>query len=271
MKLGSRILIVIVVGLLMSTMLWTGAHAQEDMKKDMTGTNPINFKWEARVFNEFTWLNVAGGGDQNVTTLEHRNPLFGGKLQLRTRTRYVSRFKVDVNDDGVDDIDESGIGDVDFRLLMVPYLNMAKKRAMAIGLETFLNTASENVLGSGATSLGPQVFFVKFYSRGLFAPGFQYKFSVDEDEGRRKVSQILVDLNLLVMAKNKLTWFFTDPQIVFDTENEETYAIVDLEFGAMMAKWTSWKGQSIYIRPMFAVGSDRPVDYAVEAGYKFVF
>ena len=46
---------------------------------------------------------------------------------------------------------------------------------------------------------------------------------------------------------------------------------VDLEVGFMMARW--WphlKGQSLYIRPMFAVGGDRPVDGSVEVGYKIV-
>ena len=35
----------------------------------------------------------------------------------------------------------------------------------------FLNTASEDTLGTGVTSLGPQVFYVKFLPTGLLAPG----------------------------------------------------------------------------------------------------
>ncbi|MEJ2270877.1 MAG: hypothetical protein P8Y04_14070 [Desulfobulbaceae bacterium] len=102
---------------------------------------------------------------------------------------------------------------MDMRFLTVPYMNIEKKMAFATGLELFLDTASEDALGSGAWSLGPQVFFVKFLSRGLFAPGLQWKVSVDEDSGRAPVNQILIDLNYLFMAKDKLSWFFTDPQV----------------------------------------------------------
>jgi hypothetical protein len=201
--------------------------------------------------------------------MEFRSPLLKGKWQFRLRAKYTA-IEADSNDDGTDDIDESGSGDIDFRLLTIPYMNKANKTAVALGLEVFLDTASEDVLGSGATSLGPQIFVVKFFSRGLFAPGLQYKFSVDEDDGRSEVDQVLIDLNLLIMAKDKQSWFFTDPQIVIDNENDVEFAIIDLEFGVMMSKWTDLKGHSFYIRPSFGVGNDRPVDYSIEAGYKII-
>ena len=156
------------------------------------------------------------------------------------------------------------------RFLTVPFINMAKRRAIAFGLEAFLNTASEDALGSGTTALGPQAFYVKFMKRGLFAPGLQYKFSVDEDSGRSKTDQILIDLNYLRMGKDKQSWFFTDPQIVIDNENDVEFAIVDFEYGWMMSKWTDLKGHSFYVRPSVGVGADRPTDYSLELGYKIV-
>jgi hypothetical protein len=242
---------------------------QQSDNKDKTGTNPVNFQRDLRIYNEYSWLNTEGDGNQNLTTVEFRTPFLDGKWQWRVRARYNS-ITADLNDDGTDEIDESGVGDTDMRFLTVPIFDMANKRALAVGLEVFLDTASEDVLGSGTTSLGPQVFFVKFFKRGLFAPGLQYKFSVDEDTGRSDTEQILIDLNLLIMAKNKQSWFFTDPQIVFDLETNEEYAIVDLEFGWMMSKWTDLKGHSFYIRPMFGVGGDRPVDGSIEVGYKIL-
>jgi len=245
--------------------------AQAAMKADKTGTNPINFQNELRVYNEFSWLNTAGDGEQNVTTLEGRTPLLDGKLQFRARARY-SWIKADLDDDGSDDIDESGFGDVDFRLLSVPVLDVANKRALAVGLEVFLDTAEEDVLGSGTTSLGPQVFFVKFLPRGFFAPALQYKFSVNEASGRSQVDQFLIDLLLFAMAKDKQSWFFMDPQIVIDNESDAEFGIVDVEFGAMMTKWgMDLPGHSAYIRPSVGVGNDRPTDGSVEVGYKIVF
>ena len=241
-------------------------------KSDKTGTNPVNFQRDLRFYNEYTELNTPSGfdGNQNVTTVEFRTPFANGKWQWRVRGRYSS-FDVDENGAGGLNVSESGLGDVDMRFLTVPILNMAKRQAWAFGLEVFLDTASEDVLGSGTTSLGPQAFYVKFLPRGLFAPGLQYKFSIDEDTGRSDTDQFLIDLNYLLMGKDKTSWFFTDPQIVIDNETNEEYAIVDLEWGWMMAKWKpELKGHSFYVRPMFAVGADRPVDYSVEIGYKIV-
>jgi len=257
-------------------------HAQDDgkakLKKDKTGTNPINFQRESRLYNEYTWLNTEGDGDQNVTTFEFRTPFANGKWQFRTRIPY-NMLTADFNDDGVDDVDESGLGDMNVRFITVPYLK--GMNAIALGLEAFFDTASEDTLGSGSTSLGPQVFGVKFFKPGfglgpykgggLFAPGLQYKFSVHEAAGRADVDQILIDLNFLMMGTSKKIWFFTDPQIVIDNETNKTYCVCDFEFGVMMTKWfEDLKGHSAYVRPSIGIGGDRATDGSVELGYKIV-
>lgn len=243
---------------------------------DKTGTNPINFQRDIRLYNEYSWLNAAGDGTQNLTTLEFRTPFAGGKWQFRARTRFNSTT-ADVNDDGFDDIDESGLGDTDIRFLTV--LHKEGLNAFAGAVEVFFDTASEDALGSGTTSLGPQAFYVRFFrggfgpykGGGLFAPGLQYKFSVDEDDGRSDTDQILIDLNLLMMAEDKQSWFFTDPQIVIDRETDKEFVIVDLEFGWMMTNWfEDLKGHSFYVRPSFGLGGNRPTDASIELGYKIV-
>ena len=282
MKRWKRVTSAVVV-LFATIALSSGSVAQEEEQKadtaDKTGTNPINFQRDFRVYNEYSWLNAPSGfdGSQNVTTFEYRTPFANGKWQWRVRARFNS-FDLDSDSGGGLDVSESGLGDVDMRFLTVPYVNMAKRHAIAFGLEVFFDTADETVLGSGATSLGPQVFYVKFLPRGLFAPGLQYKFSVDEEtiniggtDFDRKVDQILIDLNYLRMGKDKQSWFFTDPQIIIDNERNREFSIVDLEWGWMMTKWKpDLKGHSFYIRPTFGVGADRPIDYAVEIGYKIV-
>ena len=245
-------------------------------KNDKSGTNPINFQRDLRIYNEYSWLNTEGDGSQNLTTLEFRTPFAGGKWQWRVRARY-NWIEADLNDDGNDDVDESGLGDTDMRFLTVPYLK--GMNAFAAALEVFFDTASEDELGTGTTSLGPQVFYARFFrggflawkSGGLFAPGLQYKFSIDEDSDRDDVDQIVIDLNFLVQDKSKQSWFFADPQIVFDNENDTEFAILDFEFGWMMTKWfLNLKGHSFYIRPSVGVGADRPADGSIEIGYKIV-
>jgi hypothetical protein len=246
---------------------------------DKTGTNPVNFQRDLRFYNEYSWLNTDGDGYQNVSTMEYRQPIFDGAWQFRTRIRY-SFIEADLNDDGSNDIDVSGIGDADFRLLKQPWFFGAN--AVTTAVEVFLNTASEDALGAGTTALGPQVFYARFFGKnpipfysggGLFAPGLQYRFSIHEDKGRADTDQIVIDLNFLVMSKDKTRWFFLNPQIVSDRENNADFAFIDIEFGWMMAKWyPNLKGQSFYIRPTFTIGSDtdRPTDYGMELGYKFI-
>jgi hypothetical protein len=268
---GLMVIVAVVVGLGASPL---GVMAQEDAQADKTGTNPINFTYDARIYNEYQWLNTAGDGHQNLTTFEFRAPLLDAKLQFRLRARYVD-IAADVNDDGTDELDDSGFGDIDFRFLTVPYMNMEKKFAIATGLEVFLDTAEEDTLGSGATSLGPQIFAVFFKPFGglfdLAAPAYQHKISVDEDDGRSEVHQGFVDVFVLKMSKSKTFWTMINPTAIFDYENHTEFLNVDVELGGMLDKVFGTKGHSAYLRPGVQIGSDRPADGSVEVGYKIIW
>ena len=63
------------------------AEEEPDFSGDKTGTNPINFTHDLRVYNEYLWLNTKGDGDKNVMTVEYRQPLLDGAWQFRTRIR----------------------------------------------------------------------------------------------------------------------------------------------------------------------------------------
>ena len=266
-----------VLGALIVFSCFNTAWAEEDlkaaMKKDKTGTNPINFTHDFRIYHEFQWLNTASDGDQNISTLELRLPFNDGKWQFRMRGRYQS---LDIDPEGAfPGVDEDGIGDFDFRILTVPIVKMEKKFALATGLEVFLPTATEDALGSGAFSLGPQVFGVFFAPFGMkgfiFAPAYQHKFSIDEDEGRDEVSQGLIDLYVLWASADKQYWALFDPQIVLDYENDVEFSIIDLEMGTMIDKYIGTTGHSVYLRPSIGIGADRPTDGSLEFGYKIVW
>lgn len=266
------------VALLMTGLAAPDVRAQDDakqaMKGDKTGTNPINFTHDMRVYNEFLWLNTRGDGEQNITTFEYRTPIADGKWQFRTRAR-VASIEADLNDDGIDDLDDSGFGDFDFRFLTVPILDMEKKFALAVGFETFLPTATEDSLGSGALSIGPQVFAVFFAPFGikgtLVAPAYQHKVSLDEDDGRSDVHQGLIDIFLLWISSGKQYWVLVDPQIILDYEEEKEFMIIDFEAGTMLDRYLDTKGHSAYLRPSIGVGDDRPSDGSIEVGYKVIW
>ena len=248
--------------------------AEDAMKNDKTGTNPINFTFDARLYNEYLWLNTEGDGHQNISTFEFRMPTLDAKLQVRVRVPYVD-MAADFNGNGTNDISDSGLGDINARLLIVPYVNMPKKVCIAAGLEAIFDTADEDTLGSGATILGPQVFAVFFKPfGGLFdiaAPAYQHRFSIDEAEGRGKVNQGLIDVFFLKGSKDKQRWALINPTLVLDFEDSEEYGLLDIELGTMLDPYLGTKGHSVYLRPGIQIGADRPVDGSIEAGYKIIW
>jgi len=209
-----------------------GEDIKAQMKADKTGTNPLNFTFDARLFNEFQWLNTAGDGEQNITTFEFRAPFADGKWQFRSRVRGVG-LKADINDDGSDDVDTYGMGDTDIRFMTIPYL---KKFGFAWGVEFFLDTASQDSLGTGANSVGPFIglsFFNPFGPGSLFVPLYQHKISVDEDTGRDKVHQGILDLFMVKTFKQNKYWGYIDPLVVLDYENNREFMLLEIQGGMM--------------------------------------
>jgi hypothetical protein len=242
---------------------------KEVFKADKTGTNPLNFTYDARLYNEYRWLNTEGDGSQNLVTGEFRAPFAGGKWQVRAKVRRVD-LKADFNNDGFDDVDDGGMGDTDIRVMTIPYLSMEKKLGVATGVEFFLDTASEDSLGTGATSLAPFVFLGLFNPIGpgsIFVPGYQHTFSVDEATGRDKVHTGLIDMFLVKTWQKNKYWGYVDPQIIFDYEDNTEFMLFEIQAGMMLGR----AGHSIWTMPSFGVGTDRPYDYSLEIGYKVVW
>ena len=100
MKLHKLCLTVILSLICLLTFSGVNAFAAAD-KADKTGTNPINFTYDLKVYNEFSWLNP--DGEQNVTTFEAKAPFAGDKWQFKIKARYSS---LDVGP-----VDDTGFGD----------------------------------------------------------------------------------------------------------------------------------------------------------------
>jgi hypothetical protein len=163
----------------------------------------------------------------------------------------------------------SGIGDFDARVLYMAHTG--KKLMVATGLEAFFDTASNDALGSGKTSLGPVVFTVFpgiLGGRSLFAPGYQYVFDVAGDDANPDISRSQIDLYLVwLLAKGK-NWLIVDPQAILDHENDTELGTVEAEWGFMIAPSA---GASGYLRPGIGIGADKPYSWNLEAGLKFVW
>jgi len=240
--------------------------AQSDSKQgDSSGTNPINFTYDFRIYAEFQEFSADGDNGGGLLTFEYRFPI-GDKWQFRTRLRGVSR-SFDPDGDGSSET-TTGVGDFDFRFITVPYAG--KKLAVATGLEVFLDTASSPALGEGKTSLGPQVFLVWFapggWKNSLFAPAYQYVFDVAGDDDQPDVDRHQFDFYFLRLAENKKRWMLADAQVVIDNENDRDFGQIEFGYGQMM-----FGPMSSYIRPGIGFGSDRPLDWNIEMGFKVIW
>jgi hypothetical protein len=244
-------------------------EVKEAFAKDKTGTNPMNFTYDARLYDEYRWLNTDGDGRQNLLTAEFRAPFAGGKWQIRAKIR-SNNLRADFNDDGFNDVSERGFGDTDIRVMTVPYMSMEKKLAVAVGVETFIDTASEEALGTGATSLAPFIFLGFFNPIGpgsIFVPGYQHTFSVKEADGRDKVHGGLIDMFLVKTWSDNKYWGYVDPQIILDYEEGTQFMLLEIQAGMMVGP----AGHSIWAMPSFGVGNHRPYNFSLELGYKIVF
>ncbi|WP_170354049.1 hypothetical protein [Ruegeria lacuscaerulensis] len=232
-------------------------------KDDKTGTNPINFQKDVRLYHEYQ--DLGGGNTGNVTTFEYRTPFAKGKWQFRIKIPHRS---VDVTGPGFF-FDEAGLGDINFRVLTVPYLNPETRQAFAYGLEVWLPTASEDILGDDDVVLGPQLFYAFFNpfgikSSGLF-PGIQHAFNVGSNVGD-DVNETRFDVFFLKQWPEQQLYMLLNPQYIVDWENDTQGGVFDAEVGY------TWKsGVTLYGRPGVGLGPDEPLDWNFEGGVKYIF
>jgi hypothetical protein len=253
--------------------------------KDKTGTNPVNFTYDYRFITEMQNLtNEAGsqlkhtmefrvplGRDiANLTGAGAGNPFFdmGNMFSLRFRG-YDQNLGLNADGASSSTTEVSGIGDFDARLLAIAYAS--PKFILAPGLEAFFNTASNDALGSGKDALGPVVFAVfpgLVGKRSLFAPGYQYVFSISGDDERGNISRSQIDLYFVWILSGGKNWLLVDPQIILDHENDKNFATIDVEWGFMIVPKYGISG---YLRPGWGMGENRPFSYNFEFALKFVW
>jgi hypothetical protein len=238
----------------------TNLSAQEK-KADNSGTNPVNFTYDFRMWTEIEMLE--GDNSYTKTTFEYRAPL-SKKVAARIRG---SRIDLSMGNGPIAST-TTGFGDMDARLLWVP--KASKKGALVLGLEATFNTASQPILGTGKTTLGPQAFVVFLQPLGIkgaiLAPAYQYVFDIAGDDDRASVSRSAIDIFFVLLAADKKHWATINPTIIIDHENEKEFAIFEVEIGQMMFGPTS-----SYIRPGVGIGGDRPYEWNIEFGFKVIW
>jgi hypothetical protein len=260
--------------------------AQEKKKKDNTGTNPLNFTYDYRLYSEMAALNDPSGS-LVTSTVEFRFP-FGRDIAVlkgmepghwmsemgktfagRVKMRYKSLSLDNSQSDPFGTSELSGVGDIDVRFLWIPY--MGKSFGFAPGLEAMLNTSTNDALGYGVNVMAPVVFFgfPGLLGKGsIFAPGYQYLFDIGGGDYSPDVSVSQIDLYFVwVFAKGR-NWLTVNPQALIDHKNHTEPMLIDVEWGFMIAQSA---GASGWIRPGAGFGPDAPYTWNIEAGLKFVW
>ena len=284
--MGHRFLVkVCKLGIFPAALLLLPAVAlAQDQQEDNTGTNPINFTYDARFYMETSWFD---GGSFIAPTFEFRVPLGSDLANLTNQKqgifndmgkRFALRFKfrpqqnLNLDHPGGDPtaaVNISGMGDMDFRFLAVPYVT--ENWGIATGLEFFVPTATNDLLGTGKLALRPQVFlgfFGLFGKNSIFAPGYLYVFDVAGESARASIRQHQIDIYFVWLLAQMRHWLIVNPQMNFDVENDLNIYLIDVEWGYMIPPLP---GASIHLRPGFGLGEDRPFDWTFEFGLKFVW
>ena len=254
------------------------------LASDNSGTNPANFTYDVRFITETDWL-TDDSGSLVKHTAEFRWPLgrdvanlrgeteggtfhdMGKRFGMRLRANYQN-LSLNTPTGGTSEV--SGIGDLDARLLGIAYAS--KNLVIVPGLEAFFDTASNDFVGSGKTSLGPVVFavFPGLLGRGsLFAPGYQYVFDIAGDDDRSDISRSQIDLYFVWMLAKGKNWLIVDPQFIIDHEDSDNnFGTIEAEWGFMIAPK---QGISAYLRPGYGFGDGNPWDWNLEWAVKFVW
>jgi hypothetical protein len=205
--------------------------------------------------------NVAGAEEGGL--YDYLGKKFG--MRIRARYKTLSLDNPDALPFGTSEV--SGIGDIDARVLFMAY---ASKRVILVpGLEAIFDTATNPALGNSTNVLAPVMFAVFpgiLGGTSLFAPGYQYLFDVSGNDN--KVSRSQIDLYFVWLLGKGKYWLILDPQIVIDHENKIEPALIEAEWGYMIAPSA---GASTYIRPGVGIGPDKPYTWNFEFGLKFVW
>lgn len=262
------------------------AVGAQEKKKDKTGTNPMNFTYDYRLYVEMAGLDYPSGS-LVTNTVEFRFPFgrdvavlkgiepgnwmydMGKTFAGRVKMRYKSLSLDNSLSDPFGTSELSGIGDIDARILWIPY--MSKSFGLAPGLEAFFNTSTNDALGYGTNVIAPLVFFgfPGLLGKGsIFAPGYQYLFDVSGDEASPQISRSQIDLYFVWVFPKNRNWLTINPQAVINHKNNTAPMLIEVEWGFMIAQSA---GASGWIRPGAGLGPDRPYNWNLEAGLKFVW
>lgn len=224
---------------------------------DKSGTNPLDFQTEFRLFNDTQFL--PGQDYLSTATLQYTHP-FASNFAVRLRAPLVAS--------DVSGSSEFGLGDLNVRANWVPYIS--RRIGVLLGSEFSFDTASGDVPGSGKHTVAPVVVMAFFLKDGwLFAPAYQHTLSYAGRDSRPDIEVGAADFYVVKLTRDKRNWFIFDPTLIRDFENDRTYGSFEFEAGQIIGRKLGGIA-SLYFRPGVGIGDDRAYDWNLEVGFKVI-
>jgi hypothetical protein len=226
---------------------------------DKSGTDPTKFYRTLKLSNEFQRL--PSENNFNITSLFYTQPFADGRMNLRLKAPVVATDALGTGD--------FGLGDITLKYNWLADVNA--ERGLLFSAELTADSATDDVLGRGKWIIAPAFTYAMFLSPTvIFAPTYQHSLSFAGDDDRRDVNESVIDLYLVITAKDKKSWWIVDPTIAIDWENDENVPVtLEVEYGRNIG--TLFGGAlNFYVRPGVGIGQDRPYDWNVEVGFTVV-
>ena len=233
----------------------TFSYAQE--KEVNNGTDPT--KLATAVLVQYKYTELLTNDSTGLFEAQYTHPI--GALKNKSLTVNIPYASGVVDDD-------FGLGDLSLKFTHVAALN--SQRGLAYTAEAIFDTADRNELGTGQTVLKVSGFYAKFLKGGnIFAPALVHQIDLSNNKDRSNVNNTTLDLYYVPKLTNPNYFLTFDPAVTSDWENNREYVSLTVTLGRMLGKAFGGDSQ-VYIKPQILGGSERPVDWTIQVGYKVI-
>lgn len=164
---------------------------------------------------------------------------------------------------------EKGYDFGDLSLKFTHVLDVNKSRGIAYTAELFFDTANRSDLGNGQTVLEMSAFYAKFLDGGsIIAPAWVQTVGLEgKGTNGTRINTSTIDFYYVPKLPNPKIFMTFDPAVSYDWETDEGFASLQVTLGLLTGKAFGGDSQ-VFIKPGIYAGTNRPLDYSVQIGYK---
>lgn len=220
------------------------------------GTDPT--KMRRMFWTSYESLDLKGEGSRGSFEMLYEQPL-AGRTALRLTVPVVGF-------DGVPGVDSTyALGDVSLRLTHIAAVT--PKYGNVFQAEIYADSAERPELGYGNTALKLTFIHARFLSNGaIFAPSLGHTQNIG---GSDQIRETVLDLYYVPKLPDPAWYMTLDPALVANWEGDKYYGSLAVTVGRAVGHVGDGVAQ-VYLKPSAYIGSDRPAEWGVEAGFRVI-